>query len=66
RLDPEGLAHDYLIRIGMAGERVRVELADATLTGVLRSLSPTRGLELLTPDGVRELPLGHVRVLART
>jgi BirA family biotin operon repressor/biotin-[acetyl-CoA-carboxylase] ligase len=66
RADPESLGHDYLTRTGMAGERVRVELADATFTGVLRSLSPTRGLELQTPDGMRELPLGHVRVLART
>jgi BirA family biotin operon repressor/biotin-[acetyl-CoA-carboxylase] ligase len=58
---PTRLFADYLAATGLAGRVVRVVFGREQLEGELIELVPERGLALLGPEGLRQLPLAHVR-----
>jgi BirA family transcriptional regulator, biotin operon repressor / biotin---[acetyl-CoA-carboxylase] ligase len=65
RLDPQGLARDYLSATGLAGARVRVRAGDGTCEGRIEAFDVHAGLVLVAEDGrARTLALEVVREIA--
>lgn len=60
---PDEPARDYLEALGLAGERVRVEIGPETLEGRLEAIELGSGLRIETSHGPRTLALEHISAL---